>query len=465
MDSGKKCAGAGRLRAYLSADEARFQGQDEGFFMVYGREVWDASEGTIIVVDIKRSGQEIHGFGASFTDTAAIVMAGMPREELERAMKQLFDPGEGIGLSLVRNCIEASDFAPEYYTYDDMPEGEEDWELTHFDFSRALEAIVPLTRRAADINPQLLLFLAPWSPPLWMKDKPVWQAKEKPRLRRDCYGVYARYLVKAIQAYEEMRLPVYTVSAQNEPFADVPWPGMFWTGEELTTFVNDYLRPALDEAGLDTGILNVDHNYIYEREVNAVMQATRASAQGAAFHWYEGMPEQMRSVADLFPEKQVYVTEASSDNPDTIEKLVWIAGNIVRSLRSGASGYLMWNMALDQKGGPTFHDVNTHCSGLLTCHRDTKRITCGKDYYALAHFSKCIRPGARLVYSTDTAGKEYQLLNLAAQNPDGSLAVVIVNAAKEQEQVCKLVFPGQVVQVTVPAEGVVTLFREPEEGE
>ena len=113
-------------RVFLSAEGIRFQEQSREQVKTYSRSELDPSLwGELVVIRPKEEYQEIHGFGASFTDTAAIVMSEMPKKELEQAMTKLFDKKEGIGLSLIRNCLGGSDFTPKYYTYDDMPEGEE----------------------------------------------------------------------------------------------------------------------------------------------------------------------------------------------------------------------------------------------------------------------------------------------------------------------------------------------------
>ena len=47
-------------------------------------------------------------------------------------MTRLFDPSEGIGLSVLRQPMGASDYARDFYSYNDMPEGETDVELEQF---------------------------------------------------------------------------------------------------------------------------------------------------------------------------------------------------------------------------------------------------------------------------------------------------------------------------------------------
>lgn len=78
--------------------------------------------------------QVIEGFGASFTDSSAYLFARkLTDDKREKAMMELFDPDIGIGLSFLRQPMGASDFIAfpnsTYYTYNDMPEGEEDLSL------------------------------------------------------------------------------------------------------------------------------------------------------------------------------------------------------------------------------------------------------------------------------------------------------------------------------------------------
>lgn len=444
-------------RIFLSAENIRFEEQAEHFAKTYTRSEGDVSAwGENIIIRPDEEYQEIHGFGASFTDSAAIAMSAMPQDKLSDAMTKLFDKEDGIGLSLVRNCLGGSDFTPVYYTYDDMPEGEEDWKLEHFDFSHDMKQIIPLTKWAYEINPDILFFLSPWSAPLWMKDKPFWKSKEHPILRRECYEVYAKYMTKAIQCYEEQDLPIYAMTVQNEPFAHLNWPGMFMDEEALITLTNDYLRPTLTKAGLQTKILNLDYNTCYHPRGIKVMEATKDTTEGMAYHWYNGPADWTATSFDLYPDKLFYVSEASSDNPDTTAKLVHITTQIAKYLRMGMHGFIMWNIALDHNGGPTFENINTHCSGLLSCNTETKEITFTKDYYSLAHYSKFIRQGAKRVYATNTNSMNSKIVNFVAKNPDGSLTAVLVNG-DGQDKICRFMIGDEITELTVPTNGVVTL--------
>ena len=86
-------------------------------------------------------------------------------------MRQLFDPAAGIGVSFLRQPIGSSDFtaAAAHYTYDDVPAGQTDFGLARFSIAHDEAQILPLLRRARQLNPRLTIMATPWSPPAWMK--------------------------------------------------------------------------------------------------------------------------------------------------------------------------------------------------------------------------------------------------------------------------------------------------------
>src|SRR5712692_1360191 len=105
-----------------------------------------------VFVDETESYQSIEGFGASFTDSAAFLLnEKVPPSQLNSVMTSLFDHTNGIGVSFVRNPMGASDLARYDYSYDDMPAGQTDPNLTNFSIAHDLVDIVPLVKLAKQI--------------------------------------------------------------------------------------------------------------------------------------------------------------------------------------------------------------------------------------------------------------------------------------------------------------------------
>lgn len=125
---------------------------------------------SVVALDDNLTYQQMDGFGASFTDSAAyLIHQVLDAEQQAEVMTKLFDPQDGIGLSVLRNPMGASDYARTLYSYNDLPEQETDPELARFSVAHDEEDIIPLLQQALKLNPAIKLFASPWSAPGWMK--------------------------------------------------------------------------------------------------------------------------------------------------------------------------------------------------------------------------------------------------------------------------------------------------------
>ncbi len=178
-----------------------------------------------VFVDETEGYQSIEGFGASFTDSAAYLLnEKVPASQLNSVMTSLFDHANGIGVSFVRNPMGASDLARYDYSYDDMPAGQTDPNLTNFSIAHDLVDIVPLVKLAKQINPQLKIMANPWSPPGWMKTT---GSMIGGFLLSSDYTPFSNYFVKYIQAYTAQGISIDYISMQNEPlYLPSNYPGM-----------------------------------------------------------------------------------------------------------------------------------------------------------------------------------------------------------------------------------------------
>ena len=80
-------------------------------------------------------------------------------------MQRRAQEGDGIGLDFTRLTIGASDFSRHHYSLDDPADGKPDPELRQFSIASNLEDVIPVTRQALAINPQLKVMASPWSAP------------------------------------------------------------------------------------------------------------------------------------------------------------------------------------------------------------------------------------------------------------------------------------------------------------
>src|ERR1039457_752325 len=179
-----------------------------------------------VFVDETRTYQRVEGFGASFTDSAGYLLNEVATALVRsNAMYNLFTRnGSGIGVSFVRNPMGASDLARTQYSYDDLPSGQTDTNLTSFSIAHDQADIIPLVQQALRLNPQLTIMANPWSPPGWMKTTGSMVGGS---LLASMYPSFAQYFVKYIEAYQAAGIPTHYISLQNEPlYVPGDYPGM-----------------------------------------------------------------------------------------------------------------------------------------------------------------------------------------------------------------------------------------------
>ena len=100
---------------------------------------------------------------------------------------------------------------------------------------------------------------------------------------------------------------------------------------------------------------------------------------------------------------------------------------MINDFNDGTVAWTDWNVLLDEQGGPTH--VGNFC--FAPVHADTKsgNLIYTNSYYYIGQFSKFIKPGARRIASAASRDK---LLTTAYMNPDGKLAVVVMNKTDEK---------------------------------
>jgi len=387
-----------------------------------------------VQLDDRQTYQEMDGFGASFTDAAAYLMnQKITDEQRAEVMTRLFHPTEGIGLSVIRNPMGASDYARTIYSYNDLPDHQTDPELSTFSIAHDEADIIPLTRQALALNPDLKLFASPWSAPGWMKTS---GSMITGQLKPEWYSAYAEYFVKYIQSYAAHGLPIYAITPQNEALYEPGhYPGMLMPAEAQTEFIFNHLKPAFVRNNLDTKILCYDHNWDRPDYPLTVLEHAGEAVDGVAWHWYGGDASAQSKVYEAFAGKEVHFTEGSGG--EWIPPFEQAFSNVIRTgiqiLRNYSKSLVLWNMALDEHNGPTVPGFGqSTCRGIVQINQQTGELVYTLDYYALAHFSALIRPRAVQIQSVSSDDSIY---TVAFRNTDASTALVLFNDEQEGKQI------------------------------
>lgn len=400
--------------------------------------------------------QTIEGFGAALTQSSALLLSRLPAERRAEVLRRLFDARDGVGFSVVRLPMGASDFATSEYTYNDVPTGSQDPDLTGFSVARDEQDVLPVAREAIGINTSLRFFAAPWSAPAWMKTSGTLRGGQ---LRDDAYATYARYFARFVRAYGEAGVPISAVSIQNEPHHETgAYPSMRFDADDAARFIGDHLGPTLDGEGVDTRILGWDHNWDDTAHARTVLMDEEASAyvDGTAFHCYGGDVSAQSEVQALRPDAGVYFTECSGGGwaTDFGANLRWnVEHLVIGATRHWARTVLLWNLALDPQGGPKGGGCQD-CRGVVTIDPATGGVSYNVEYYALGHVSKFVTRGARRIGST--TGGHGAVQSVAFVNPDGSRAVVLLNGTGSSQKV-RVRERDRAVVIPMPAGAVATV--------
>jgi len=417
------------------------------------------AEPSTIELNSKKEFQTISGFGGAFTESSAYLLNKMSEEKRNEILAAYFAK-DGARYSLARTHMNSCDFSLNNYSYTPVAG---DKKLAHFSVDEDKDDIIPMIKDAMAISEDgFKLFSSPWTAAPWMKDNNSWVGG---KLLPEYYDTWALFFSKYVDAYSEEGIDIWGFTVENEPHGNGEnWESMHYSPEEMTDFVQNYLGPKLEADGKGhLKILGYDQNRGGLREWVDVMYKDEASSKyydGTAIHWYEStydyFPEELQYAHQKAPDKYLIQTEACVDAEVPVwkdDKWYWkkeatdwgydwreeekkylhpkyapvnrYARDIIGCLNNWVDGWVDWNMVLDTKGGPNW--ANNWCIAPVIVDPEKDEVYYTPLYYVMTHFSKFIRPEAKVIEAKKT---DKELMVAAAKNPDGSIAVVVFNEGK-----------------------------------
>ncbi|MES2387719.1 MAG: glycoside hydrolase family 30 protein [Bacteroidota bacterium] len=390
-----------------------------------------------IFVDPKNTFQSFIGIGGALTDASAETFAKLPEAVQAEFLKAYYDKTDGIGYSFARTHIQSCDFSSGSYSY----VAENDKDLKTFDISHDRQFRIPFIKKViAAAGGKITTYVSPWSPPGWMKDNN--SVLQGGKLKPEFYQSWANFYGKFIKAYEAEGIPVWGLTVQNEPMAKQRWESCLYTAEDERDFVKNFLGPTLKRDGLsDRKLICWDHNrdQLFQR-ANTILSDPKAAQYvwGIGYHWYEtwtgsGMQfENERKVKEAYPNINLVFTEGCKEKFSLDSVNNWSLGeryanSMINDFNSGTTAWTDWNVLLDEKGGP--NHVGNFCFAPLHADTKTGKLIYTNAFYAIGHFSKFIRPGAKRISASSNRDK---LQTTAFRNADGKIAVVVLNQSDEK---------------------------------
>ncbi|CAF3378251.1 unnamed protein product [Rotaria sp. Silwood1] len=378
----------------------------------------------IININENETYQTMDGFGYTLTGGSAMHLHNLDNTTRAQILQELFNTDKNnIGVSYLRLSIGASDLDEVVFSYNDLPPGEVDLNMTHFDLGHDRLHVIPILKEILAINPNIKLLGSPWSPPIWMKTN---KNSIGGSLLSEYYDAYALYFVRYIQEMKKEGIIIDAITIQNEPLHPGNNPSLLMLDLIQALFIKQSLGPAFRKHSINTKIIIYDHNADRPDYPITVLKDSEASqyVDGSAFHLYAGTINALSSVHDRFPDKNLYFTEQWVGAPGNLKgDLVWHVKNlIVGATRNWARNVLEWNLAADPNLEPHTPGGCTLCLGALTIDRNQVFSPRNPAYYIIAHAAKFVRPNSIRIGSNIVSG----LPNVAFQREDDKRKVLIV---------------------------------------
>lgn len=374
-----------------------------------GADIRTTGDVSVDLADVRRT---IDGFGA------ADAFEAKPLDAAQAAL--LWDPTNGIGLSLLRVGI--------------------DWNGNPLGMSAYGDA-----QSASQYG--VRVWASPWSPP--SSDKSNGSVVNGGTLSPDAYESWATTLATFAGNFQKNAgVPLYAVSAQNEPDFVASWPSCIYSGAQMVAWVK-VLGPMLHALDPPVKLLAPepdgwdrlwDSGDRFGRAILADPDAS-AAVDIMATHDYGHMNDSNtgRPAPPPGMTQPLWETEVSDEtapDPDIahgVRVATWIHSAIVSG---GASAWHYWWLVSGPNDG----------QGLLLNGGDTTNPP--KRLYTVGNFSKFVRPGFSYVGTTGSPPSNVLISSYAS--PSGQPVIVAVNGGASAATVTVHLSGGAGVSTVTP---------------
>ncbi|CAF1086020.1 unnamed protein product [Didymodactylos carnosus] len=363
-------------------------------------------------------------------------------------LQELFNTDKSnIGVSYLRLSMGASDLDEQVFSYNDLPQGQTDVNMTRFSLATDRLYLIPVLKQILAINPQIKLMASPWSPPVWMKTN---QNSVGGSLLPQYYDAYALYFVRYVEEMKKEGIIIDAVTIQNEPLHPGNNPSLLMQAAEQAQFIKQSLGPAFRRSSINTKIIIYDHNADRPDYPITILQDNdaRQYVDGSAFHLYGGQIDALSAVHNAHPDKHLYFTEQWVGAPGNLKgDLVWHVKNlIVGATRNWARTVLEWNLAADRQLNPHTPGGCTQCLGALTIDGNHVVSPRNPAYYVIAHAAKFVRPNSVRIGSNLVS----RLSNVAfKRQEDGKKVLIVVNENDSGTLTFQIRWEGQVFSTSL----------------
>ena len=366
-----------------------------GTMFIAGLSVFPANSGTqdfevnaasACTINTNKLYQRIRGFGGMNHPEwqSYNVQNGAPGDMTASQVQTAFGNGDGeLGLSILRIFVS--------------------------DDQNAWKNAIPTAQRATKLD--ATVFATPWNPPASMRSA----GKGGPSgglyvLNNGAEGQYAKHLNSFIKYCNSQGVQLNSISVQNEPDWSGEWT--YWSPDRAASFLANYGKAVVD--GTTTKMMSPESFSYNKSYYNAILNNSKAMENCDMFgtHFYGTQRNSMDFPALENSGKEIWMTEVYVPNSDANSADRWpeavaVSENIHNALVVGnMNAYVWWYIR--RQYSPIW---------------DTGKVS--KRGYAMAQFSKYIRPGDVRIDATEQPNSN--ILVSAYKHSDTQVEVVAIN--------------------------------------
>ncbi|CAI6340724.1 unnamed protein product [Periconia digitata] len=382
-----------------------------------------------ITVDLAKKYQTMDGFGTSETFQRANQMRALSPELQRYSLDLLFNRTSGAGLSILRNGIGSSPDSSADHMVTIQPQNPGGPNAApKYVWDGNDNSQVWVSTEAANTYGVQTFYANAWSAPGYMKTNnndanggSLCGVPGSSCSSGDWRQAYANYLVQYITYYKELGVDISHLGFLNEPGLTTSYASMRSSGRQAADFIA-ILRPTLDRANYSNVKITCCDSEGWNQQAGMMGDLKGVEANGAlgtvTAHSYTSQPgSPINSKLPVWQTENADLqgpwTAAWYSNNGAGEGLLWATKIYDTIVRANATAYLYW---IGVQGGATN-------SKMIRISDDKKSVIPSKRLWAMANWSRFVRPGAQRVA---TSGGPSEARVSAFENVDGTVSVQVI---------------------------------------
>lgn len=393
---------------------------------------------TYIQINEISNGRSFTGMGGTYTGSTAYLVDKMTASLQDNFYTSFYSIEFGSGFSKIRLPIGGTANDLNVWTYADNDPNFSNLSITNAEDDSRVEQLLDILAAYDGDNLEFIAY--PSTAPRWMKQTATYVGSS---VRPEFYQKWADYLVEYLKLMRNRGINITGLSTGERPHTssrvDQNAPSMAWNPIEQGKWLAEFLGPTMNKT---SGFSNVKiQAYDDDRSkillwislmslgnVNALKYIDTINIQGYKDKRFPA------GLIDLsyakFYGKSIYSSEMSFAGPPILgswQRAEEYIENICENLKHDTQAYLLLNMLIDQRGGPSLNDSQSFDAPIVVSN-DFTHFYRQPSFYVISHFSRFILPGS-VRLDVSVIGINSNMPVLAFLRPDGRVVVFIYNSS------------------------------------